>query len=319
MTKSYYNPIYGTCHIQIGAKDKPFVSPMKSWIVVACDLGRKVYSIRNGAIIWEMDFPESWPRALCFFEGIVYIANGNEIIGVNPESGYCHFKWTLSNPINSIEIRADQGRFFMSICYDTKGYESVELFEIINGSPFSVFKNNHKAYHPRGAYYLNSWLFISDTFGHEVYAVDIRYGTKAASVQVYFPNSIEPISNDEVRICAEHENRITNWNYVSGDYNIEFGCNLYPFNINEVIYQQIKELEMHTEADDKYNPHKTIASVEHSGDLTLYSPNSARMTNSSLLICDTDNHRVLIYEHGIIKEYCDLFNNPVNAVMIKGA
>lgn len=317
MTGSYYNPIHGTCNVTIGSTSSPIVSEMRKCIAVACDLGRKVYCINEGKVVWEKDFPESWPRAMTLFDGILYVADGRYILGLSPETGFCHFKNELGNVINSLNFKVEAGKVLLTVCYDKSGSESVELFEVVEGGFTSVFKNPHKAIHPRSAYYTNAWLFVSDTFGHEVYSVDIRDASKTASLPVYYPNSVKMLSNEEVLICAEHENRIIKWDYTTNEIVNLAGCNLYPFNTSNVLYPEILELEKHTEADDSFQPHKSIASIENAGINSLYSPNSAEITPEGILVCDTDNHRVVLIKDNIVVESCSGFNNPVNSVFIE--
>lgn len=314
---SYYSPaLPGTVNQVIGSAGTPTMDGEQHDIAVACDLGRTLHVLRGGAVAWQRDFPSSWPRALEVFEGLMFYGLGGSLVVCNPLTGFVHRSYSMPAVVNAIKVTRFGGVTYVAVCFDTGGGGSVRVYRWQDFSLTQIFVNSHAAQNPRGAYVFAGWLFIADTFGHRVYAVDLASGAMRNSTPVYYPNTIEPIASDRVRICAEHENRVFVWDYWPTDTReMEMCAPVLPYSDITATRDQIIASESGTAAPG-YTPPKSACAVEYAGDITLYSPNSATMTPHGLLIADTDNHRVILVRDGQIVMRATGFNNPVNAVMI---
>lgn len=317
MSLSYYAPsVPITANQVIGSVGTPAMFGETHNIAVACDLGRTIHAFRGGAVAWQRDFPGSWPRALDVFEGLMFYGDGMNIVVCNPQTGFVHRTYAMPAIVNAIKVTNYGGVTYLTVCYDINGANSVRVYRWQDFALSQVFSNSHVAKNPRGAYCYAGWVFIADTFGHRVYAVDMASGAMRNSTPVYYPNTIEPVASDKVRICAEHENRVFVWDYYPTDSReMEMCAPVLPYSDITATRDQIIASESGTAAPG-YTPPKSACAVEYAGDITLYSPNSATMTPHGLLIADTDNHRVILVRDGQIVMRATGFNNPVAAVML---
>lgn len=314
---SYYAPtVPGTVGITEGPVGTPIYTGEQHNIVVACDLGRYLYAFMNGNLVWQKSLSTSWPRALDVFEGMLLYADGQNLVVCNPATGFIHKTYNLGAVINSVKVTRYNGETFVAVCFDTSGVGSVKLYKWADMALTWYFTNPHAAGNPRGAYLFAGWLFVADTFGHRVYAVDVASGGMRNSTEVYYPNGIEPITSDKVLVCAEHENRVFEWDYYPTDSRTMFmSAPVAPYNDISKTKADIVSLESSTGITPGYEPPKSACAKEYAGDVTLYSPNYARVTSSGLLVADTDNHRVVLYRDNSIVTEITGFNNPVNAAI----
>lgn len=317
MNLSYYSPsLPGTVNQVIGSAGTPTMDGELHDIAVACDLGRTIHVFRGGAVAWQRDFPSSWPRALDVFEGLMFYGAGPSLVVCNPLTGFVHRTYAMPAIVNAIKVTSYAGVTYLTVCFDINGANSVRVYRWQDFALSQVFVNSHVAKNPRGAYCYAGWVFISDTFGHRVYAVDMASGAMRNSTPVYYPNTVEPISSDRVRICAEHENRVFVWDYYPTDTReMELSAPVLPYSDIAVTRDQIIAQEWRTATGD-YSPQKSACAMEYAGELTLYSPNSATMTDHGLLVADTDNHRVILVRSGQVVASITGFNNPTTAVML---
>ncbi len=313
---SYYAPtIPLTVNITYGTTGVPVYSGEQHDIAVASDHGRSLHVFRNGVVAWSRTMPNSWPRALDVFEGLMFYGDGALIVVCNPLTGFVHRTYSMPAIVNAIKVVRYGGSVQITVCFDSNGPHSVRVYSWQDFNLTQVFSNSHIARNPRGAYTFAGWLFVADTFGHRVYAVDLASGAMRNSTPVYYPNTIEPITSDRVRICAEHENRVFVWDYWPTDTReMELCAPVLPYSDITATRDQIIAAESGTSAPG-YNPPKSACAQEYAGDLTLYSPNSATMTPYGLLVADTDNHRVILVRGGSIVAQIAGFNNPTNAVL----
>lgn len=315
---SYYSPtVPGTVNITYGPPaQSPVYTGEQHNIAVACDLGREMYAFKAGSIAWQKSMPSSWPRALDVFEGLMLYADGQNLVVCNPATGFVHQSYNLGAVINAVKVIRYGTTTYVSVCFDTTGAGSVKLYTWSNMALTLAFTNPHSASNPRGAYYYAGWMFIADTFGHRVYAVDVASGGMRNSTDVYYPNSIEPIASDKVLVCAEHENRVFEWDYYPTDVRtMLMSAPVVPYNDISKTKADIVSLESGTGVSPGYTPPKSACAKEYAGAMTLYSPNSARITSQGLLIADTDNHRVILVRNGAVVTEITGFNNPVTAVI----
>jgi len=314
--RSYYAPsIPQTVGVSFGEFMPPEYSGEPFDIVVACDLGRAIYGFRDGAVAWSKHFPASWPRALDVFEGLMFYGDGTNIVVCNPQTGFVHRTYPMPAVVNAIKVTRFGSVVYVTVCFDINGANSVRVYRWQDFALSQFFSNSHVAKHPRGAYCYAGWVFVADTFGHRVYAVDMASGAMRNSTPVYYPNTIEPVSSDKVRICAEHENRVFIWDYYPSDTReMELSAPVLPYSDITVTRDQIIAQEWRTATGD-HSPQKSACAMEYAGPVTLYSPNSATMTPHGLLVADTDNHRVILVRNGAIVASISGFNNPTTAVM----
>ena len=314
---SYYAPsIPLTVNITYGTTGVPVYSGERHDIAVASDHGRSLHVFRNGSVAWSSTMPTSWPRALDVFEGLMFYGDGANIVVCNPQTGFVHRTYAMPAIVNAIKVTNYGGVTYLTVCYDINGANSVRVYRWQDFALSQVFSNSHVAKNPRGAYCYAGWVFVADTFGHRVYAVDMASGAMRNSTPVYYPNTVEPISSDRVRICAEHENRVFVWDYYPTDTReMELSAPVLPYSDIAVTRDQIIAQEWRTATGD-YSPQKSACAMEYAGELTLYSPNSATMTDHGLLVADTDNHRVILVRSGQVVASITGFNNPTTAVML---
>lgn len=313
---SYYSPVIPTTvNTSYGVSGNPTYVGEPVNLVVTSDLGRRTYGFTNGSLAWTRDFPTSWPRGVDMCEGLVFYAEGNRLFGVNPKNDFNHVQLTVSDNIISFRFTKAGSKIFLTVCYSRAGAGSIEVFEYKNGQITPHWVNPIPASNSRNAYVRDNKLYVADTFGHQVYVVDMYTGAKITWTNVYYPNMIDAISNEVVMICAEHENRVFNWNYVTGSRTMVYSAPvaLYSNMANGSAF--IMANEASTGAPTPPAPPMSLCSVAYSGEETLYSPNSARMFDDLLVIADTDNHRVIGIRAGSIVFTITGFNNPVGAVI----
>lgn len=346
MTLPYFDPVANetpaalvTAAITSGP---PSIPPVMSGelkdMVIACDLSRCVYSFINGKPKWRRDYVSTWPRGMDVWGEWVWIAVGSTIEIVHPLYGTLKRVMTLPGgapgAINSIRVTQSLlgGTNFtwVTVCFDVIGAGSVRTYKLTGTEPANwtlthFLTNSHTADYPRGAYVDTGWLWVADTFGHRVYAVDLASGGIRLTpnfIPTYFPNQIEfvPGAPDKVLIAEEHGNRILQCTYSSTPYaySILASAPVAPYNDATKFKSDILALQSGTaDPASAYTPKKSKCAVECSGTNTLYSPNSVRRLNSTdLLIADTDNHRVVVMRGGNVVTEVTGFNNPVNAVLL---
>lgn len=315
---SYYAPtIPLTVDISYGAPATPPVYTGEARdIIVASDHGRTLYGFKDGALAWTKSMPNSWPRGVDVFEGLLFYADGSDLVIANPATGFEHKRQAMGGIINGVKITRYSGVVYVTLCFDTNAAQNVKVWTWANFTLAPFFTNPHSAANPRCAYFYAGWLFIADTFGHRVYAVDKASGGMRNSTPVYYPNYIEPIAADQVLVCAEHENRVFVWDYHPTDSRtMVMSAPVAPFNDLTKTRGDIEAMQSGTAVTPGYTPPKSACAQEYAGALTLYSPNSATQTPHGLLVADTDNHRVILVRAGAIVASIAGFNNPVTAVM----
>lgn len=319
MTYSYFVPAE---NITIGVTEEvPLLAPTMTGtvrdMVVACDMSRRVYGFIGGAQSWMRDYPTSWPRGIDLFEGMLFIAAGDKIEVVNPKTGHLHRVIApQAGIINSVRVSRWNGFVWVALAFDINGVGSVKIYKMDNLELTLHLSNSQSASHPRCAVVVDGWVYVADTFGHRVYAIDIASGGGLRdTTDVYYPNTIDPVASGEVLICAEHENRVFKWTVTSRT--MVFCAPVSPFNNIAVGKDQVVTMTPATyDPASTFTPKKSLCAKESAGINTLYSPNSARYYGSNTLIADCDNHRVVVVSGGVVTTEVTGFNNPVNAVLI---
>lgn len=328
---SYYPPAgpntVGTAIGQPAAL--PIFSGEPFSFALAEDWGRRVAVYQNGVRLWYRDYLDSWPRGLDSYGGLLFVANGTWITAYNPLTSTPVNSWNLATavlggaiaPITAIKLTPHPSGAYVAVCFADKGAGTVKTYKFDASSYALTFhwSNPHDANNPRGACVADGLLYVADTFGFQVYAVDFS-GAKQQWVDVFYPNSIEPAGPNRVRIAAEHENRILLWDRMSGPsgpITVEFSAPVPLFSDPE---NRCADIMLHqastASTDPTYTPRKSLCAREYAGIHTLYSPNSAFKVGDALLITDTDNHRVIRVRDGEVVSEGLGFNNPVTAVSI---
>lgn len=334
MTIAYYDPtvpqtVNVTAAITAGAPSPhPIMTGDLNDMVVSCDLSRRLYCYLNGSVAWVRDYPSSWPRGLDVYNGLIFAANGTSIDILHAQIGTVPLK-NIPVPsapaaINAIRISQWDGITWVTICFDLDGVGSVRLYRL-NGATVCDYgltlmhTSGHVARHPRDAVVELGWVFVADTFGHRVYAWDIGSGGMRDSTDVYYPNSVHVMTPAIIRICAEHENRIFDWDYTTNPdtRTLVYSAPVAPFNDITKTNADIVAAEAGTfDPASTFTPKKSLCATEAAGLNTLYSPNSARMKGDDMIVSDTDNGRVLVINSGVIVTEVVGFNNPVNAILL---
>lgn len=321
MGYSYYSPGSGTVAL---SDDKPAAVDISVVgeprdMLVACSQAKRFYGIVGGECVWTYDVP-GWPRAIEVFRGLAFVGVGAAIFVMDPRTGYLHRVMGIPNapaPINGLSIVEDDGTVWVVCCFDGDGPGLVRAYHMVDLTLTEVFVNPLSTDSPRHATYVLGWLFVCDTFNHEVYGVTLG-GAKRDSIAVYFPNHIQMLDPATGLITAEHENRILRWQYYpTVDVSIDVSAPVAPFNDPAKGKADIEAGEGATlDPNSPLDPKKSLCAVEASGPDTLYSPNSARLYGDDLLVADTDNHRVIVIRDGQIVTEVTGFNDPVTAVLI---
>lgn len=303
-----------------------FTSTEKPDMIVASDFSRRVYGFVGGVQAWTRDYPGKWPRGVDVFEGLAYIANGTSIDVVNPKTGFLHT--TISVPsapgnINSIRVTKWNGSTWLTLAFDTSGSGSVRAYTMSSFTLTQYLSSSHSAQYPRCAFVDVGWIWVADTFGHRVYAIDLASGAMRPSqgaISVYYPNTVDfiPGSPDKIIVCAEHENRVFEWDYSpSTVFTMKKCAPVAPYNdMTKTKADMVSGEAATVDSGSTFTPKKSQCAIECSGSDTLYSPNSARLYGNDLLVADCDNQRVVMFRSGTLVAEITGFNNPVTAVLI---
>lgn len=332
MTLPYFNPASGTVNVQQAINNGPPANaPVMTGIprnmVVACDLSRVIYGFRNGVKRWQRAYPSTWPRGMDIYKEVLFVANGANIDLLCPWCGQVYRSITVPSSggaINGLRVSESGGDTYVTLSLDATGVGTVRIYKLTgtdqtNWALTHYLTSPQTAAYPRDAVVAAGWCFVADTFGHRVYgmALGSAGGAMRDSTDVYYPNSIDVRAANIIRICAEHENRVFDWQYdTNPDIRTMVACApQLPFSDITKTKADIVAAESGTvDAASTFTPKKTVAAIECSGANTVYSPNSARTYGNELLIADTDNHRVVVRDAtGIVTEATG-FVNPVNAL-----
>lgn len=297
-------------------------------IVVASDWGRRVYFFSQGSLALETVIPTSWPRAIDVLDRVVFYGVEDYLMARSFPAGAILGTYALANPhqggkkhINAIQFSRYMGKTFLTVCYDFIGPNSVIVYEFADDKFVEFLSCPYVVSYPRGGYFTGVKLVVADTFGPDEDGLGTVFMTdgitKETIANVYFPNTVYPMPNGNVLICAEHENRVYEGHPESGQKILHMSCGHHVFSRIENPSTHIAEFQGLTASHKVLHPQKSICSVEHGGPRSLYSPNSARMYGDDLLIADTDNNRVIVKRKNEIVTSVTGFNNPVTAVFVQ--
>ncbi|PJM69199.1 hypothetical protein [Achromobacter ruhlandii] len=327
----YFAPSVGqTVNTSIGVTGDPDYRGAPRCIAVVSDWGQRLDVFLHGCFAWSRSHTDTWLRGLAFFKGLIYYCIEDYILIRDPLTGFSIAQFQLSKivggqrkAINSIRFSEVGGNVYLTVCYDFSGIGSVVVYRYSGGRLLPHYENPLFASAPRGAYF-DGRLVVADTFGAggdglgSVYLVNPATGTRITWTNVYYPNTVEPASGGRVLICAEHENRVFEWDPATGARIMRMSAPHPLFATLSNTATMIEAGQTSTAGPTPPTPPKSVCAEEHAGEWTLYSPNSARYGRSEdeMIISDTDNNRVIIVCGGEIKILITGFNNPVNAVLL---
>lgn len=343
--RAYYNPAVPVTEYAIAAQaagapsTPPVFTPGLEMpdMVVASDFSRCIYGFIGGKQKWRKDYTGVWPRGLEVWGGYVWVANGTTIELLHPLYGNLIKTVAIpggaAGPINSIRITqsplGNTNFTWLTLCFDIVGANSVRTYKLTGSNPcdwaLTLFLSNpHSANSPRSALVDTGWLWVADTFGHRVYAVDLASAGMrpgAGVIPAYYPNMVDFVSGspDKLIIAEEHGNRILQVDYDPAPYNYSIiaSAPVAPYNDPTKFKADFVALEAGTvDPASTFTPKKSKCATECSGINTLYSPNSARKYGNDYLIADCDNQRVVVWGGGAVKGELTGLNNPTNAVLL---
>lgn len=285
--KSYYLPSKGTKNVQMGVPcDKPkLYGNLDHDLIVMSDIGvNVVYINKDGTQKWQY-VGSSRLKDLRIIGQKAQVIDGNMLVLIELKSGKTH-KTIIDS---GYQLHSDE-------------------IKIINNAVF--FKSNiFEASYPRSAINNNQYFVVANTFGHKLDVYDSN-GIFIYSEPFYFPNEITFFDQQNVLITEEHSNRIMLFNLDTKERTVLVSCEI-------SIFQDPNSLPIN------------IAQIERTGALELsgkgaclnkklYSPNGVSFKDQSLVVSDTDNHRVVIFDD-LGNETASItgFNNPVRAFYVE--
>lgn len=302
MIRSYYTPP-GT---QAGIGTRGTQRDM----VVINHWQKKIWGIIGGAIAWEVA-TSGYPRAMKLFDGVLYVGDGALIRRLNPATGVAvGTPWTMNKSVMCMDITQQQNPI-MIVGYADSGAGNVQFFNISSGSPVLQGTVQEPLSFPRGVCWvgLGGVIAVADTYLHnKLKYIHLSTGQLATvahnQFDFHYPNDVQHIAGTSTSlVTAEHENRIIKVNYNTGARELIFAPNVAPYNDVTKTMQDIIDHEPNSfiTAGQSiiYNPPKQAVAREYAGDITCYAPNRCFFGSGAdagkLIMCDTDNHRIVIW------------------------
>lgn len=280
--KSFYSPT-GTvgihksvnpCSIEVVGE------PLDGYVVVGSDQANSVRLIRDG---WD---------------AMMLVGDGG-VNGLHVKNDMVRF--TLSGSLYEMTI---DGFVFSSTPFNAGRCVKEGLVCRDDGVYFESSDVRMPAKYPRDATRANGLVYVADTFGHRV-AVFSSKGRLVDSFEVFFPNSVQVVGRKLI-VAAEHQNQILEIDLDTRERRILFGCDLDVYADPNLTVEQVRAFESSGAA--------WRADRRGICEGRLYSPNHATLyDDGTLLIADTDNHRVLVVRDGEIKTEIRNLNNPTRA------
>lgn len=289
--QSFYTPNAGTQNIYknyISCNMKMIGKKLDSGIIVLSDLGSFVaYFDGAGVQKWMYRYDTRF-YDLQIKDNVATFLNGNYVMKYDLYSGARLNKERTQEKYRCLNDQV--------ICTD-------------EGVILKATKKLYSAEYPRAALVKRGVLYIADTFGFKVKAIDLKTDKLICSIDSYYPNDLE-LNGDELLVTEEHANRIYNLNIRTLIKTPLITCNHSLFkNLNSTVsdIQSTEKQGYLTRSDGK-----SVCAD------SLYSPNgAAKNADGTYLISDTDNHRVLhIDSHGVIIRQLINVNNPVRAYLV---
>ncbi len=285
--QSYYNPRLGTLNIRNGfnaCNIEVTGEPLSGVLAVGSDQANSVRFVGNG---WDKFF----------------MVSGQSVNAVRSE-GSNKVRFTHAGASLVFNTNGDL------LANEHTGAARCSYKDLVckdNG----VYLYNMKrfnAIYPRDAARYNGKIVVADTFGHLIRVYDESTGALLKAIDSYYPNSVQLVDGGKNAIVTEeHANRVVKVDLATGEKEILYGCGI-------GIYSDTTA----TARDFALNEHKyerADGKTQCAG--RLYSPNYAKLyEDGSLLIADTDNHRVIVVKGGVVVTEIKNLNNATSAVVL---
>lgn len=339
-TLSYYSPGFGTKDLNYGA---PPFSPsiigrvQDDTIIILNNIGRYIVSVNgtNSSENWRKIETKTPQSLFVYSQGVLgYTSDrniilidkvdGTELSRVNPWNRHIRFIKRLEDEnelsrINHLKLdttylKKSYDRFL--VCFDE---DSTDVLYITDADFNIEYIYSGELKYPRSADILGSKLLIADTFNHAVKLIDMKTNVILKEWDEYFPNAVKFKNEYEIYILGEHSNRLYTLNIHSGYREMIFSANVEGLDDPNLTSMDITKLEhagkLHADPSSSYPYSK--ASIKYSGIQTLYSPNSIEVRKNSIVISDTDNHRVVEISLDGSQIYREIYglNNPSATVI----
>lgn len=317
---SYYSPkLQLTVNVHMGppAQELSIVGPpLPAPIVVASDVGTNVTCLsREGQRLWSVDTYPYDPKGVGCRAGLVYFPFKNEVRVHRAADGKLVKSIPFEKRLYMLHVRDD-----LLIV----GYEHVDVVEVYRLSagdepPTKIFACPIKSEHARFADVLAGKLYVADTFGRRVFAVDMESGEMDFELPMYYPCDVKAVDRDTLLIAEEHGNRIVKYKISEGRSTIVYSC---PLELYANLAYDPQAIEKHealsTWAAGGEFPGIGCCSERVAGPDTLYSPNGVTpYGDNGCFIADTDNHRVVYLHNGRMTTRVYGFNNPVKVAVVQ--
>ena len=296
-TQSYYEPTVGTQNVIYSANHLPLVfwgAPFESDIIVASDIGTNItrYS-RDGKIVWRIITYPKTVRAINIHGGNVIAYAEYDKLTIDIKSG--QILKTVPSQQLYLFNKISSGVHVSGLDESGKGTISINNKKL-----------PYKTQWARDALITKGRLYVSDTFGQRVAIFDLKTLKLISEKRFYYPNDLF-LMKGRVMVVEEHGNRI-----IDVESNaIFFSCPLWAYTQTKKPVEDIEHLTT------KYNSQEKVGRCarEFMGQNTLYSANGAIYTKGSLIVADTDNHRIIAIKNGeVISELINT-NNPVRILL----
>ncbi|BBT18338.1 hypothetical protein WP8S17C03_43870 [Metapseudomonas otitidis] len=292
-TQSFYEPGSGTHNVTYAANHLP----IKFWgkdlpadLIVASDIGTNISRFsRKGVLSWRVNtYPKTVRSIDIEGDNIVAHADTDKLV-INAKTG--EIIKTEKNQKIYLFNKISSGLRISGV--DDSGKGMIKIGEKILSLTTKW---------ARDAIVTNNRVYISDTFGHRVIILDRKTLKIISTRAAYFPNDLFLIDGNVI-LVEEHANRLINVD--TGE--IIFACPIWIYMQNK---SPIENIEKNIE---KYNSTEKIGRCarEFMGPNTLYSANSAIYTENTIIVADTDNHRIISIIDGNVVTELQNVNNPV--------
>lgn len=296
-TQSFFEPGVGTHNIVYAANHLPptlWGAPFETDMIVASDIGTNITRYRNdGQIVWRVITYPATVRAINLHKGNVVAHAGTDKLTIDITTGQI-IKTEANQPLYLFN-KVSSGVRVSGLDDSGKGTISVNQKKL-----------PYKTQWARDALVLKGKLYVSDTFGQRVAIFDLKTLKLISEKKFYYPNDLFLIKG-RVMVVEEHGNRIMD---VESN-TVFFSCPLWAYTQTKKTIQDIEPQTVKYNSDEKVGR----CAREYMGRNTLYSANGAARANKSLIVADTDNHRLIAIKDGeVVSELLNV-NNPVRVIL----
>lgn len=272
-------------------------------LIVVSDLGRSVQRFsRSGKLVWQRAL--DMPRGIDLQSDRLYVADGNELHILDPASGADLGSIMLDQPILALRIVGSD--LFALRAIDAVG--ALAQYRLEDGAIRLLRHFPQRFEHGRGVDLKEGTLFVADTFGHRVVALNVDTQQLIREAPSYFPNSVQA-DGDGLLVAEEHLNEVSILSMASLERKVvQIGCR-YARGLKDV--DGLRQAANVAGSDGR----SPCARRNSTGD-DLYSPNDARQAGLFTYVADSDNHRIVAFRDGRLWGELNGFNSPVNVRVV---